>query len=325
MKEYKIATGWTVFIFVICMAMILGFGFVMLMPFIPGMENTIPSHDYFFLYPLFIVLIVVFLLALRDAMIYRITVDKDNFSEKGVFTNKSLRFDNIQGYRIDRNYLWLISANANEKNIKVSNYIGKYDKLLADIKSRLNDVDQLNIAHEEQEILANDEYGLSTEERAENLSLARKKAKALNICSVIIAACFFFITDLFEYAFIAMLVLPVIAIILLRTSKELIHLRPGKGSAYPSVNTTFFSVCFVLFIEALRGFDIDNHTNIWVPALIITIVATLAVALNSKEADISRTGGTGILLGVILCSFAYGYGAVVISNCYYDRSGAPSN
>ena len=192
--------------------------------------------------------------------------------------------------------------------------------ILASLRRRYFFCIKLNMIRKDPGKLANDEYGSSIEEHAENLSLAGKKAKALNICSVIIAACFYFVTDLFEYTFTAMLVTPVIAVILLRTSKGLIHLKPEKGSEYPSVNTAFFVACGALFIKALRGFDIDNQTNIWAPALIIAIAATLAVTLNNKEADINQTGGAGILVGVILCSFAYGYGAVVISNCYYDRS-----
>jgi hypothetical protein len=52
MKEYKIARGWAIFIYITAPLMIALFAWALLMPFIPGMKGEISSKAYWFLGPI---------------------------------------------------------------------------------------------------------------------------------------------------------------------------------------------------------------------------------------------------------------------------------
>lgn len=316
MSEYKVAKGWAAFIYIACIVFI---GLLVYVLLLPVCFNT-HVDSYGALAVVVSVFIIALIFGMRETAIYKIVVDENSISSRSTFTNRTLRFEDIEGLRRENDYVRLIPKDGSQKKFTVSSYVGGYDELIAYLKERLKDLDKAEEEQEEQEILQNQDYGLTTDERAANLKRARRTAGILNTSSVIIAVCQIFIQPLFDAAFIAALSMPFVAVIVLRTSKGLIHVNAKKATAYPSVYLTFFAIGAVLFARAIMSYHIDAYHNIWVPALVVALILIVVIVAASKEIDLKTSNGISILIGIAVFAFAYGYGSVVTINCRYDRS-----
>ena len=90
MKEYKIAKGWAIFIWVMAPVLIGLFGFLAVMPFI---ADEIDMTLVLILTPISIGMLTLMVLGLIDVYKGRLIIQEDRLVSIGVFKSKNLKFD----------------------------------------------------------------------------------------------------------------------------------------------------------------------------------------------------------------------------------------
>jgi hypothetical protein len=226
MKEYKISRGWAIFIYITLPLFIALFGWLFIMPFATGSENDLKT--FWFLGPMSIGMIVLLVVGLRETIKGRFVIDNNRIFSVGAFSNKELMFDEIKGYRITEKYILIESNNENKKKIKVSTYFGNTDEIVQWLSDNYPDLDVVNVKQEKEEILSNEEFGYTTEEREIKLQKAFKTAKVLNWTGGIIGVWVLFFPKPYEYAIIASAVLPVICLVVVKYFNGLIRINEKK-------------------------------------------------------------------------------------------------
>lgn len=296
------------------------FLFLLIMPFIPSMENEISWQAYSFLAPISIAMIALMSFGLSETIKGKFVIDSGKVYSVGTFSNRELIFDEIKGYRINDKYIFIESNTEGKKKIKVSNYFGKTGEIKEWLSERYPDLDMLNETQEREDILNNDSFGLSTEQRLEKLTQATKVAKILNWSGGIIAAWTLFLPKPYDYAIIVSIGWLLVCVAVLKYFGGLIKVNEKKGTAYPSIFIAIVSIGFGLSLRGLRDFNVFDYSNLWLPVSAITIAIVTFIIAGNKEFKLNTAEEYFSVLVISLLIFGYSYGAVVILNCMYDKS-----
>lgn len=320
MRQYKTAKGWAIFIYVTAPLLIALAAWLIVQPIISDSEEVASPDVYWFIAPMSIGLIGFMIYGLIEVTKGKFVIATDRVYYESTFTNRQLKFEEIKGYRINENYITIEPDVIGRKKIGISTHFGKTDEIIAWLSSNYPDLDVLNAEQEELEILTNEELGWTTEQRAEKLNNARKTAKVLNWAGGLVGAWTFFWADPYEYAIIASITVPILAVIAIKLSAGLIRIDEKNDSAYPSVFWAVLAPSMAICIRALLDYNIIDHNNVWVSATIITLTFMTALLVGNKEFKLKNIKGffTTLFLSVFL--FAYSYGSVITVNCMFDKS-----
>jgi len=317
MKEYKIGKGWAIFIYIFAPLLIALFVWLLIMPFV--LDDTSIEMSYF-LAPLSLGMIGLMVVGLLDTIKGKVIISSDTLSIRSTFINRDLKFQEIKGFQVEQNYIFVLPNTERKKRIKISTYIGNSNELIMWLNSKFPDLHQVNEEKEEAEILDNFEYGRNTEERSSRLNQAKKVAKVLNWTGGLVLIWTLFKPEPYEYAILVSISLPIIATLVVIYYKGLIRIDEKKGSAYP---TLFFAILMTscgLFLRALLDYNIFDYSNIWTPSIIIGMVMIALVVFGTKEFKFKKVKDYFSFLSLTIFFFGFGYGAIVTLNCLYDES-----
>lgn len=320
MREFKIAKGWAVFIYITAPLLIALFCWLLIMPFVPGTEDDSMLNAYWLLGPMAFGMIVLMTLGLIDTYKSKFVIAEDKIYCQGVFSNRELLFEEIKGYRSDEYYVYVEAAVEGKKRIKVSNYYGRVDEVVEWLDTYYPELDSLNAALEEERILQDEELGWTVSQREGKLAGARKKAKVLNWAGGLAAAWAIFWPQPYELAIWATLALPVLALFVLKSSDGLIRIDERKDSAYPSVFWAILGPALGLLLRAVADFEVYEYRNVWMPAIVIALTFIAAFLIGNKEFKFKKLMDYFTIFSLSGFVFAYGFGAVVTLNCLYDTS-----
>ncbi len=317
MKEYKIGKGWAIFIYIFAPLLIALFVWLLIMPFV--LDDTSIEMLYF-LAPLSIGMIGLMVVGLLDTIKGKVIVSSDTLSIRSTFINRDLKFQEIKGFQVEQNYIFVLPNTEKKKRIKISTYIGNSSELILWLSSNFPDLHQVNKEKEETEILDNFEYGRNVEERSSKLNQAKKVAKFFNWAGGLILVWTLFKPEPYEYAILASISLPVIATLTVVYFKGLIRIDEKKGSAYPTVFFAILMTSCGLFLRALLDYEILDYSNIWIPSIIIGIAMIALVVFGTKEFKFKKAKDYFSVLSLTIFFFGFGYGSIVTLNCMYDES-----
>lgn len=127
MKEYKIAKFWAIFIYITAPFLFGLFIWVLLLPFI---EGDFEIGKFLILTPVSLAMLTLIVVGVLDTIYGKIIVDNDSISLKSTFINRTLKFDEIKGYRVDNNSLIVLPNSKKKKRLNISLYIGESDELI---------------------------------------------------------------------------------------------------------------------------------------------------------------------------------------------------
>ncbi len=257
---------------------------------------------------------------LIETIKWKFVIDSDKVYAAGAFSRKQLRFDEIKGYRIDDNYIYIESSIAGKKKISISTYLGKTDEIVEWLSSYYPDLDLLHAEQEEQEILGNEELGWTIEQREEKLYKARKTAKVLNWAGGLIGAWTFFWPDPYELAIMASITVPIVVIVAMKLSSGLIRIDERKDSAYPSILWAVLAPSMGLCVRALLDYNIFSHNNVWMPSAVIAFTMIMVLMVGNKEFKFKKAVDYFSVLVIASILFAYSYGSIITVNCINDNS-----
>lgn len=319
MKEYKIAKGWAIVMYIGAPFLIVLFGSLLVLPFISGSGDV---TIFFILWPVAISMIVIAVLALIDTVKARFVIAADRIYTTAVFNKRMLLFNEIKGYRITDKFIFVEALIKEKKRIKISTYYEKSDEIKQWLFERYDDLDAVNIIAEEKSILEDAEFGRNTAERENHLKRARIATTTLNIIAIALSAWAFFWPVPYGCLMTALILIPVVSVLLLKFSGGIIHLEAKNDSAYP---TSMYSIAIPGFILAMRAFvdyNLTGYEKLWPAVLLSTLFFMVVVLIGNKEFAYDKIRELFTILGITVFFFCACFGSVTILNCYYDRSEA---
>lgn len=338
MKEYRVRKGLRILIYILTSLVMVLYGgltiALILPPFNTITEQMHASMPGLWLPMLFIVMIAFMIMAILSTKKRKIIITGESIISISLLGKRELKFEEIKGFNdvvIPRSvvkYIGVLSKESyNKKDITISNLIENIDDLKFQLTSSIENLDlkkiqeaQEKYQNEEKEILKNNDFGLSIEERQGKLKNARLTANILNGAGIVLAVWMFFFPKPYKYALIACIALPLITISVIKFWKGLIRIDAEKGSVYPSAIGAIIIPGIVLALRAILDFSIDDYSNIWLPSILIAVVLTAILIIGNKELSFQKGKEYFTILSIAVFIFAYGYGAVVTTNCAFDKS-----
>ncbi|MEP4531635.1 MAG: hypothetical protein ABJ004_01025 [Cyclobacteriaceae bacterium] len=318
-QEFKTAKGWSIFIYLFTPLLIALFVFLGVMPF------TADEFSW-----LLVLLLVPMSVGMTFFMIYglistykgKLIIQSDRVVEIGVFKNKELELSNIKGYRTDQNYTYLVPKNTDSKHIKVSQYIGNKAAFNQWLYTNFQDIDTIESAQDVEEILTNEEFGRTVEEREDKLKWARLVARTLNAIGSILAAVLFFYPRPYDVVTLIALIFPVFILASLHLFKGLIRIDQKNNSGYPSIIYGLIFPGMALALRSFMDFDILEYSNFWLPTIAVTVVTCLIMFSTTTELKFKKIADYVTVISILAFVFVYSYGGVINYNCIYDESQA---
>lgn len=316
-QEFKTAKGWSIFIYLVTPFLIALFVFLGVMPFT---SDEFSWSWGLVLVPISIGMTLLMIYGVVSTYKGKLIIHSDKVVEIGVFKNKELELSNIKGYRTDQNYTYLIPKTADPKHIKVSQYIGNRDAFNRWLYINFQDVDTIESALEVEEILANQEFGRTVEDREDKLKRARLVSRTLNVIGSILAAILFFYPRPYDLVTLIALIFPVFILVSLRLFRGLIRMDQKNNSGYPSIIYGLILPGMALALRSFIDFDILEYSNFWLPAIAVTVVNSLVIFSSTTELKFTKKADYVTVISVLAFVFVYSYGAVINYNCIYDES-----
>jgi len=317
LKVYKIAKGWAIFIYLFAPLLVGLFGWLLILPFQNG--DFSPSFDWIFI-PISIAMIALVVFGVIEVYKGKFIINSDSIKSISSFSNRVLKFDEIKGFTINEQYIFIEPKNKLNKRIKVSLYTGGYNEILKWLYEKYPNLDLINAIKEEHEILGDDSVGWTKEVRKEKLNRARKTAKIINLVAGIVAAWTFFYPTPYQYSIFIAAAIPIIALIVTKASNGLIRIDEKKGSAYPSVIYAFIYPSVGIMLRALLDYEIFDYKNVWSSVFFITISFLLVLIIKQREITFKKKMDILTIGSLTLFLFAYSFAIVVHYNCFYDNS-----
>jgi hypothetical protein len=229
---------------------------------------------------------------------------------------RQLEFDEIMGFTILNNVLTLKPNRKDRKKITISSYTGNYRELEQALRARFIDLDQQALEEDRVALLQDDTFGITEEDRNDNLKQAVTKAKIVNGAGLLVAAWVWFYPNPYDVAMIVSACVLIAAVVVVRTSGGLIKFGTKKNSSYPSVSAAVIlsSLCFA--IRGLLDFELYDSGPLWLPMAVVALIMLVVLFPGAQE----RKNHPAVFVETIIASVAFAYGSVVFYNCYYDKS-----
>ncbi|WP_316797894.1 hypothetical protein [Pedobacter frigidisoli] len=320
LKEYKLGHGWKVFAIIFSPLLIALFGMLLVMPFIPALNDNLSPSILWFSVPLSLGMMFLGVVTLRDAIKGKFVIDFDRLYNLSTLGNRELLFTEIKGYRTDDKYIYIEPNVQHLKKVKVTKYISGAVEIERWLAERYPDLDQLKAEEEKEAIFANNDFGFSFEERTVKFNQASSVAKILNVIGGLTGAWTLFFPNPYKIALWCAIAVPLICIPVIKYYKGLIRIDKRKDSPYPSIFIAFLLPCVAVFLRALLDYNIFDHSKIWIPMFVIALVMTAIVCLKNAELQSGGKKAIGTIVVFTLFSLAYGFGSIIFLNCYYDQS-----
>lgn len=317
MREYKTAKGWTIFVYLFAPLLIGLFGWLLVLPFLNG--NFEPNASWI-LIPVSIALIALMVVGVLDVYKGRLIIKHNSIKSISTISNRELAFDEIKGFTVNEQYIFVEPKSKEQKRIKISKYMGGYSEILHWLAQNFPDLDIQNAIIEEQEILNDENIGWTKEIREEKLVKAKQTSKLINRAAGLSSAWILFYPTPYQYSILTAIVIPIIALVVVKLSNGLIRVDEKNGSAYPSVTYAFIYPSLGLMLRAVLDYDIFDYSNIWLATVIITFVFLFLLLIKQKEITFKTKLDYFTVSSLALFLFAYSFGIVIHTNCYYDNS-----
>ena len=267
------------------------------------------------------ILVFIGTMAWLDTLRTKLTIDDHTLSIQRAFSSRSMLRDEIKGYSIrEKGRIAIVSKNAGSKSILLPPYLGKETALRQWLTQSFPDVDLLNQAEETQNILANEEFGVTKDERESRLAKAKQVSKVANVIGLAAGAWAFFYPTPYNECILILLVLPWVGIYIIWHFKGLIRFDAHRKSAYPSLTGLFLFATLGLILRMIIDFHIYQYDHLWISLTLATIIITLLCLLAGNKA--LREAQQKTLAVILLFAFiaTYCYGAIIFTNYYYDKS-----
>ncbi|MBO9631731.1 MAG: hypothetical protein J7578_01340 [Chitinophagaceae bacterium] len=321
MKEFKLSKTWVNTTWVVAPVIIIAVIYT-IFGLEGKMKELIGKPAFYWIVPAAGgVLIVLMIYAMYDAVKSRFVITSYSVFIEYPFARRELSIREINGYKEDEYYFYIIPFNKTQKRIRVSKFYEKNAEISAWLYEQFGqDFDSRAAIAEQDEILANEDFGVTEKDRSNNLRKVKIIAGALNVGGVLAGGWAFFWPHPFELSIPVAIAFPLVSAMLMRNYNGLAKLEVDEKTQYAKLNWAYLGPAFGLALLALSEYNILGYKKIWIPSLLFTGVLVLLVLSGRNMMKVKKTRDGFALAMMILFFFGYGYGAAVLINCGFDHS-----
>jgi hypothetical protein len=315
---YRTAIGWQVFIYLACAAAVAG-GAAGLWNLAHG-NGTGEGNGDTFLYWMCIAFVAFGLFGMLYTALFKITLEADSITLSSLFGSRALQRKDIAGFRrIEMQHgpplLVFETRDSFQKPVKMSQAV-RTDARLAQWMAGLVDLDSVEREQSQADVMADSELGSTPRERMQSVAQAHRIANALNAAAVLAGAWGWFYPHPYELAMSALAVLPFAAIALIVFSRGQYRLDSGRNEVRPNVAFVLITPAAVLALRALLDINLLRWQDGAQMAVLGMIVFAVLLNLGMRGAD-RKIGVVLVFAGFMS---AYGYGAGVLADAWFDRA-----
>jgi len=259
----------------------------------------------------------------RMASKQQITIDEYSITVCNGFTTNSILLDEVSGFRRgDKEGIVLVRKNR-EKPLSIPGTVERKKELLDWLMERFPDINAQAAAGVTAEVLHDERYGLTEEDRSRRLSQARK----LTLYSAFVVPVFF------VWAFLSqrppnlviwiLMALPMMAVWLTWSYKGILRLYMSKAKPYPTLVMAVFISELAAVLVVMRGYNIYLFDGrFWAVTLGLSVVVLLGWAAACRAAMIGEKNLFVLYLGMFILAGLYSFNVLIFSNCVFDRQPA---
>lgn len=313
MREYKVAKGWRIFIYV-SYSLMLVLGIYCL---------TFLWHEFsvtltVILIPISLGLVGLSVYALLDTYHWKLIIAQDRVIQRSLFQNRMLMLNEIRGFRAGQNYIHILPLNAERKKVNVSYFLGQRHEILLWLEQNFTNLDITEGDEEENRILKNYQFGVSEDKRKRRLREAKSAARIMNITGwiLLIWLCFYPVPYYVAITVAGFFPLAIMAIGyrylgMMKVDDEMHSNMPSMASG--------FAVSIVGFAwRAFKDFTLLHDQQFWI---ITSVVALILLIFYLLPLQPFRTVSHYVsAVAFYLLTFFYSFALFVFTNCMLDRS-----
>lgn len=314
---YRIAKGWRIFIYIFAPLIVAAFLSSIFFIFTDKDINPFLSP---FLAIGSLVITCLFAYGLIDTVQSRFIIGNDYITNINPLGSRTFKFEDILGYKIERNGIYIIPKNPLHKKIKTSTYIEKADQITAWLASTFTDLTKQEFTDHEKSILNDDTLGLSQQAREHRLAEARRIARITNAVGFILFFWLTFYPIFYTVVLIIGIAYPIVIIILLYLYRGLIRVDERKNNAHPSVATGFIMAGLSLSLRALFDYNILEYNQLWITTGTLAVLLIIVILIATKLPKFKSAQDYFAIFTLIILTYSYSFGAYSVSNCLFDNS-----
>ena len=314
-REYRIAKGWRIFIYIFIPLFAIGFIYMGLSPFL----EKPASQTLYIVLPLFSIVLCAFLAwGFLDVQRGKLVVQDDRIIQVSAFRTKELSAAQVKGFAEDDKYVVIHPKEKGFPKIKISTYIGQLEELRETLAERFPNLDQEQYKAEEKQLLEDDALGATEKDRMQQLQQVRKLTRVINALAWVCPLWLIFYPQPYEIAiYTAMAILPVVLYTVYHY-KGMVKIDENPKSAFPNLSTALLLPTIALMLRALLDYSIFEYSQLWIYVGICTaLLYSLTLYLTKAYADKKQLAKS---LLVLIFLGGYSYGTLVQMNCMDDQS-----
>lgn len=257
-----------------------------------------------------------------EAIRFRLVIDGDSLTVTHVFSSRSVLLDEIAGYRTgSKGTVWL-DLKSGARALTISNSMERQEEFLEWLRERYPDIDAERAREVKSEVLHDERFGDTEEERAGRL----KKAWRLMFYSALTPSLLIWVLikpQPIRLLMMILLAIPILAVWLTWYYKGILRLFVSNRHPYPSLMIAIIGAAVLALIAVSRVYDIylfSDHD--WFLIAGCAIALTLLWAVVCRAAIPADKNPIVFFGGMLLIAGVYSYSALLFVNCAYD-AGTP--
>jgi len=249
-----------------------------------------------------------------------LTIDEYSITLYNGFTTKSVLLDEIGGFRPGDKDALVLVRKSGERALTIPGTMEQRSELRDWLKERYPDINAQLAREVTEEVLHEERYGLTEEDRARRLTQARK----IMLYSAFVAPLFIgwvlIRPQPFKLLMLILLTVPLAAVWLTWSYKGILRLYMSKTRPYPTLAMAVFFTEAAAFVAVFREYNIYLiNERFWGLVLGVTIFVLLVWAMACRGAAAGEKNLFAVYAGMLLLGGVYSYCAVLFVNCEYDH------
>lgn len=257
---------------------------------------------------------------IREIKITRFGIGIDRVYLISVRYNRTLYFDQISGWREVDEEFHILPNDKSLKKIRVTTYLKDSSEIRDFLTERFPNVDEVEADTEYQQIIQNEEFGITPEDRMKRLERARRAARYTEGVGWAVAMWFIFYPHPYTLSLIAAMAYPFLAVAICFLYRGLIKSDSRKNSQHPSVIITMIVVPIGLMYRAIVDINTLSYHNGWILMILVTAVLVVAYQIPTDGFSFRKKADALSFVVAAILFLAYGFGSVTLTNAIADSS-----
>lgn len=256
----------------------------------------------------------------REIKISRFVITMDKIYLESMIYKRSLPFEHIKGWREVEQEIHILPKDNSHRKIRVSTYFKGIHEIRYFLAENFPDLDLVEAEAQHEEIVSNEEFGITPEARLHRLEQAKKAARYTEWAGWGISGWLFLYPQPYTLSIIAGVLYPFFAIGVCFFYRGLILGDGDKKSGYPSVLTTFIVVCVTLALRAILDINTLDYSDGWILMGVLSAMVFVLYGIPTNAFSYGRKLSVVTLFLLPIFTFAYGFGTITLINAMADES-----